>query len=245
MSTGKDITPFECTICGDCCTKFSIKVKPWVEDGVVHLVKDGSIGVEIWPWEARILAMMSEVAGASLILMPSNVMLDSKRDNAIVLSYIIANRDCPFVKDKKCSVYADRPNVCRYFPLVLARAGVRTSDRCPETITPKKRSSATENAEVLKRTYPDGVPYLKADLYIHERIIDLLGTLEQQGKVIWEWKPDPEKVLKKVQDQEWKDLLEYLVEIEAMTTKEVEELVKDMLSMEDIDDKVDFKLLTI
>jgi len=236
---------FHCTVCGECCTDFNIILNPWAEDGVVHLAQDESIGVEIWPWEAKILAALSKETNAGLVLMPSNLMLEKGRDTAVVLSYLIANTDCPFVVDKKCTVYENRPNVCRYFPVVLASVGVRTSGRCPETIIPKKRASAKENADILKRTYPDGIVYLQSDLYTHERMIDLFGRMEMEGKVEWDYDPDPGLILQKVQDQQWKDLLDFLIEIKAMTPKEVEDLVFDLLSIKDMDDKVDFKLLTL
>lgn len=236
---------FSCSVCGDCCTGFSLTVDPWVEDGQVHLIRDGSIGVEVWPWEARIMLKMSMATDAGLVLLPSNLRVDSKRGLPIAISYIIANDICPFVMDRKCTIYEDRPNVCRYFPLVLARAGVRTSDRCPETVTPKMGSSGKANADALRRTYPDGIPYLQSDLYVHERLIDLLGRLEMEGHVEWDFRPDPDEVLKKVKDQQWMDLLEFIVDIDAMTMKDVEDLVRDLVYIENIDDKVDFKLLTL
>ena len=98
---------------------------------------------------------------------------------------------------------------------------------------------------MVKRTYPDGVVYLQSDLYIHERMIDLFGRLEMDGRLEWDYDPDPGLILQRVQDRQWKDLLDFLIDIKAMTAKEVEELVFDLLSIEDMDDKVDFKLLTI
>lgn len=237
--------PFECTECGDCCRRFEVVIDPWVEEGIVHMVRDGSIGVEVWPWEARELITSSMAGDLGLVLLPSNIIVDSMRKRAVALSYFIANEDCPFQEGKLCTIYTKRPNVCRYFPLVLAKSGVRITERCPEAARPRMGTDATANAEALRKAYDEAVTCILRDIFYHEHMVNLLGELELTGEVAWDWSPDPGEVLRMVQDQEWMDLLEFIVDTGMMSAGEVEEMVTRWLLAEGIEDKVDIKLLTL
>lgn len=245
MKSHKKGERFECTVCGDCCTGFSVVIDPWVEDGIVHMVREGSVGVEVWPWEARLLIPEAQASGKDLILLPSNVILDKMRDTAIALSYFVANESCPFLEGKECTIYKERPNVCRYFPLVLGSSGLDLSDRCPETVRPRTRATGKDKAQALRDIYGDHLDHMMRDIYIHENQVDLLGRLELDGAVKWDWEPDPDHVLKKVQGQEWMDLLEFIIDIGFMTSKEAERMVVDLLYAENLDEKIDLGMFLL
>jgi len=236
---------FNCTICGECCRGFNVIIDPWKEGGVVHLVKDNSVGVEVWPWEARELIMQSAAKDAGLIVMPSNLIMDTTRNLAVVLSYFIANEDCPLQVDKKCSIHAVKPNVCRYFPLVMGRPSIKISDRCPVSVKPKKTQSSKAMANSLKETYGNGFSALLMDVYSHDMVMDLVGTMELKGSVKWDLDPNPDHVLQKVRDQQWSDLLEFMIFIGFLTPEKVQALIADLVDPEGIEEKVDVRLLSL
>jgi Fe-S-cluster containining protein len=236
---------YECNVCGECCKHFNIIIDPWVEGAMVHMVKDGSVGVEVWPWEARELILQSGTKDAGLVVMPSNVMVDHSRNIAVVMSYFIANEDCPMQKDKKCSIHPVKPNVCRYFPLVMSRPGIRISERCPVSVKVKTGRKSKENLEAMREAYPDGLTYLLMDIYSHEVVTDLVGRMELDGFTKWDMSPDPDKVLQMVQGQNWSDMLEFMIFIGYMRPDDIKALIADLVDPRDIEKKVDVRMVFV
>jgi len=64
------------------------------------------------------------------------------------------NGKCYFLKDGLCSVYDDRPEGCRYYPIVLSKDGKKCirDDFCPNSHTVSKRE-LEEACPKLKRLY--------------------------------------------------------------------------------------------
>lgn len=236
---------YECTACGDCCHGFNVVIDPWAEGAAVHMVKDGSVGVEVWPWEARELILQSKAKGKTIVLMPSNVMVDRSRNMAVALSYFIANEDCPMQKGKLCGIHPVKPNVCRYFPLVMGRPGISISERCPVSIKVKTGKSNKDTVKALREAYGDGVTYLLMDIYSHEVVTDIVGTMGAENFVKWDMAPDPDAALRMVQAQNWSDLLEFMIFVGFMKPDEIKGLIADVVNPKGIEEKVDIRILSL
>jgi len=236
---------YKCTVCGECCRHFNVVIDPWTEGAVVHMVKDGSVGVEVWPWEARELILQSGAKNAGIVLMPSNVMVDRSRNMAVALSYFIANEDCPMQKGKFCSIHEVKPNVCRYFPLVMGRPGIHISERCPVSIKVKTGRSNKDTVKALREAYGDGVAYLLMDIYSHEMVTDIVGTMGIENFAKWDLAPDPDAALRMVQAQNWSDLLEFMIFVGYMKPNGVKGLIADLVDPKGIEDKVDIRILSL
>jgi len=52
--------------------------------------------------------------------------MDQHRMPGVKMKHKEGSRECPFVTEEGCSVYADRPTVCRYYP--LGHMGMRNAD---------------------------------------------------------------------------------------------------------------------
>jgi len=241
----KPTKKFECDQKGDCCRDFNVTIDPWKEGGVVHMVKDGSVGVEVWPWEARELIMRSAGKEENVVVMPSNLMLDRSRNIAVAISYFIANDACPMQNGNRCSIHDTKPNVCHYFPLVMGRPGIRISERCPMPVKPRKAKGAKANLIALREFFGNGVDYLLMDIHAHEYVMDLVGTMELKGFAKWDLDPNIDVVFNMVQGTQWSDFLEYMIFIGFLTPEKVQKFIQEVTDLEDIEKKVDLRLLPL
>lgn len=92
---------FECKKCGECCKKFGLK--GWLP---------------LWEWEAEKLKQVAEGKNISLNLQPIDMALDKRSGLAFFIHYVLIQEPCPFLINNQCSIYEDRPLVCRSFPLL-------------------------------------------------------------------------------------------------------------------------------
>lgn len=243
--TPKPAKRFVCDQKGDCCRDFNVIIDPWKEGGVVHMVRDGSVGVEVWPWEARELILRSKEKKEKTVVMPSNLMLDRSRNSAVALSYFIANDGCPMQVGNLCSIHDVSPNVCHYFPLVMGRPGIRISERCHMPIKPRKTKGAKANLEALREVFGDGVDYLLMDIHAHEYVMDLVGTMELKGFAKWDMDPNTDVVFNMVKATQWSDFLEYMIFIGFLTPEKVQKFIAEVTNPKDIEKKVDLRLLPL
>jgi Fe-S-cluster containining protein len=106
----------KCGMCGWCChfTKetdlsfeedFSLRKYVLEKQGVVYLFPLSSCNLTL-TFEEKVRL---EKLGAKII--PKRVYVDGT-----VIDYTFDAKVCPFLKDNKCSVYLDRPHICKCFP---------------------------------------------------------------------------------------------------------------------------------
>ena len=95
---------FKCTQCAGCCTNFASS-------------KDG--GVSMFEWEKNVVEQRAKQRNLSLIIEPFAIY--PVPDGYVAYEYMIKNPSCPFLKDKQCTIYHDRPLTCRLFPLRFLR----------------------------------------------------------------------------------------------------------------------------
>lgn len=95
---------FECRRCGYCCSDFG-----------------KSKTLPVFEFEIPILKKQAKNKGIVLVFVPENIFLDKKSGGLFCLNYGMAVMPCPFlIKEKKfysCSIYKNRPLICRKFPL--------------------------------------------------------------------------------------------------------------------------------
>jgi len=93
---------FKCKNCGACCRDFG-KHK----------------NLPLFEWEAEDLRKIAKERGIELNIKPTkdNIHLDKKSGEMFSLLYGMFNVPCPFHIDNKCSIYEQRPLICRQFPL--------------------------------------------------------------------------------------------------------------------------------
>jgi len=93
---------FDCKKCGKCCESF------------------GNLGncLPLFEWEVDELKSIAQKEGLILDIKPFIFWLDKKSGFAFTIQYGLFNEPCPFLKNKSCSIYENRPLICRQFPLL-------------------------------------------------------------------------------------------------------------------------------
>ena len=91
---------FKCNNCGYCCSNF------------------GPAGtLPVFHWEMKKLKAIAMEKNISLTFIPENVYYDSISKEIFFINYGMKNMPCPFLEDNKCSIYENRPLICRSFPI--------------------------------------------------------------------------------------------------------------------------------
>lgn len=91
---------FKCYNCGYCCSNF------------------GPAGtLPIFHWEKKKLEAIATKKNISLNFIPENVYYDSISKKIFFVNYGMKNMPCPFLKNNKCSIYNERPLICKSFPI--------------------------------------------------------------------------------------------------------------------------------
>jgi len=90
---------FECQKCGQCCKDF------------------GGGFLPLWEWEADKLKKLAEKNNIVLNLEPLSMLFDKRSRLAFSIQIKLSQEPCPFLVNNRCSIYEERPLVCRCFPL--------------------------------------------------------------------------------------------------------------------------------
>lgn len=94
---------FECKKCGWCCKNFS--------------QNKGISGLPLFEWEKDKFEKLAEKKGIKLYFQPTDLIFDKRSGKHICITFSMENEPCPFLENNQCSIYSERPIVCRSFPL--------------------------------------------------------------------------------------------------------------------------------
>ncbi|MEK6949432.1 MAG: YkgJ family cysteine cluster protein [Nanoarchaeota archaeon] len=118
---------FKCSQCGSCCShirgmmpredKEFIQEMAYGKLPLVQLIPMEKMSFPLWDWEAARFKKWQKEANVDGKLKPSRGILDLNSNKAIIVTYYMDSDACPFLKEKKCSIYyTKRAYVCRLFP---------------------------------------------------------------------------------------------------------------------------------
>jgi Fe-S-cluster containining protein len=94
---------FECKCCGVCCSNFGDADHKYLP---------------IFEWEVEVYKKLAKQKNIKIGFKPVHYLLETKSGIVFVYLYGMTTEPCPFLKDKKCSVYENRAIICRQFPLL-------------------------------------------------------------------------------------------------------------------------------
>ncbi len=115
-SPNKDV--FACNRCGCCCR--GIKRKFPGEPHKILFRTGGSenIGLPLFEWEMEKLKEEAEKRGSEISIKPLQYFYDKKAEKAVIVTWHLDHSTCPFLGDNDCTIYENRPGVCRMFPVI-------------------------------------------------------------------------------------------------------------------------------
>ncbi|MEA3201377.1 MAG: putative zinc- or iron-chelating domain [Thermoplasmata archaeon] len=133
--------------CGWCCTHLTRQVPreearatgafraALREMGVYHCRDAVTTGLSLSNAEADALRRRAAERRMRLPLHPRTYLLETRRRLAVVLDWHLSREVCPFYADYQCTVYEDRPLVCRAFPVMVA-SPMSLAPACPKVPAP-------------------------------------------------------------------------------------------------------------
>lgn len=183
---GPEQGSFECHRCGTCCTSlrgiWSDEETPlgsMAGERIYRLPTPG--GLRIFAWEAGPFDPGR--------LDPLLVVADGRRERLVALAYELDARTCPqYDEDVGCTIYEDRPLVCRAYPLLVVSGErgpeVTVSGLCPGRVAVAERAREADRPEpVLAEAYPDAfAPALAVPATVNA-LTDVVAFLESADVV--------------------------------------------------------------
>lgn len=124
----KSCTEKVCKKCGWCCTnlgkdiglnkeeKEKLRKLVFEKSGVIYLRDVSRFYLAMSKEEKEKLEKRGKELGIDVDIKPNKMLYDKKTGKVIIYDYYLNHGQCPFYRDKECSVYEDRPIACRKFP---------------------------------------------------------------------------------------------------------------------------------
>lgn len=185
---------FSCHGCGACCTGLRERgtAQGFAElaPGVYRLPTPG--GLRVLAWEADVFDEAE--------LKPAVVVADKTRDELVVLCYELEADTCPNLEPEtnRCTVYADRPLVCRAFPLIVEPgqdgSSIAASSVCGARVPMEELDEGRPRAEALAEAYPQAFAPALAVPQLWRWLLQLVAFLAEMGAVDPREGLDPETV---------------------------------------------------
>jgi Fe-S-cluster containining protein len=130
--------------CGYCCTHlerdvpgdeaYSVRMfhKELRGLGVYHCDDGVAVGLSISNAEAEAFRRIAKARKIKAPMHPRTFLLETRRRLAVVVDWHFPHVSCPFYQDYKCTVYDDRPLVCRAFPVMAPSPRWSLAPSCPK-----------------------------------------------------------------------------------------------------------------
>lgn len=179
---------FHCHRCGHCCTNLTDR---W-DDGrhadrfqalgqtpIYRVPTPG--GLRMFSWEAPPFPAEN--------LVPMLVLLDKQRERPVALAYELQAKRCPrYDEDSGCTIYDQRPMVCKAYPLLVVQGeggpSVAVSEPCPGKVPVLGAVQATSEPErVLFGLYPGEAGAALAVPALVNHLTELVGFLASAGVI--------------------------------------------------------------
>lgn len=101
--------------------------------GVYHCRDRTTVGLSLSNAEASALRRVGDERGVRHRLHPRTFLLESRRRVAVVLDWHFPHVSCPFYEDYRCTVYDERPLVCRAYPVMAPAPSWKLAPECPRS----------------------------------------------------------------------------------------------------------------
>lgn len=238
---------FNCSQCGSCCSNLRGMVpredKDFLEKmaygkmPLVQLVPLEQMTFPLYDWEAKRFMKWQNEVEIDAKIKPARAILDLNTNKAIIVSYFMDSDACPFLKEKKCSIYyTKRAYVCRLFPFnrgPFLKVGDQPSKNnmfgecgALENILPKMPNKFEDMIYFLSKSFPDGsfenaIQHDYIIEWINKTIISLMKKKLLRPALNYPY----DFLLKRLNNSEKINFTEFLVEIGFHSREEMDNLI--------------------
>jgi len=237
---------FQCNQCGSCCShirgmmpredKEFIQEMAYGKLPLVQLIPIEKMSFPLWDWEAKRFKEWQHEVKVDGKIKPLRGILDLDRNKAIIVTYFMDADACPFLKEKKCSIYyTKRAYVCRLFPFNRGPF-LKTNEKpkkenmfgtcgAMDPLMPNIPQTYDDMVKFLSKAFPDGsfenaVQFDYITEWVNKTIIDLMRKKLLRPAINYPY----EFFLKRFNNTEKIDFTDFLVDIGYIDNKE--ELLK-------------------
>ncbi len=242
------IPKFQCIQCGQCCSH----IRGMISEEEKEFLKENAYGklplVQLFPiermsfplfdFEAKRFKEWQKEVDIDAKILPSRVILDLNSNKSIIVTYYMDYDSCPFLKNNKCLIYdKKRAFICRLFPFnkgPFLNTGENLKKEemfgsCPsmKDIIPKlkdnnKKELVTQLHDAFGEDFLDIIEYDYLTEWINRLIITLMKSKEIKPAMNYPYN----FLLKRINNSEKVDLMDFLKEKGIKSTDEIERLIK-------------------
>jgi len=251
---------FNCIQCGQCCSH----IKGFISEDEKEFLKEYAYGklplIQLFPienmslplfdFEAKRFKEWEKETNINAKIMPSRVILDQNTNKSIIVTYYMDYDSCPFLNDNKCLIYSKkRAFICRFFPFnkgpfLKTGEDFKVKDMfgsCPslKDILPKldnkdKKHLVNQLQKTFSEDFLNIIQYDHITEWINKLIVDLIKEEKIKPAMNMPYK----FLLKRINNSEKIDLMDFLVGEGIKTKEEVENLINNFDNNTDAKDKL-------
>ena len=255
-----EIPQFQCSACGKCCSRIqgltSISEKKFIEEygygkmPLVQVIPAEEMTFPLWDFEAKRFKKYEKEVKVDAKIRPSRGVLDLNSNKFIVFTYHMNSKACPFLIDSgKCKIYdTRRAFICHLFPLnksPFLNTGEEDSSRmfgnCVNILDIIEKLNYDDKKELIIQLYSSfGETFLAAIQhdYVMEWSNKLIMTLMKEKGIRPAMNYPYGMFLKRIENSEKIDLMDFLVASGYKTREEVDELIRRFETLQDAKEKV-------
>jgi Fe-S-cluster containining protein len=238
---------FKCIQCGECCShirgmiseeeKEFLKKNAYGKLPLVQLFPIEKMSFPLFDFEAKRFKQWQVEVNVDAKIMPSRVIFDLNSNKSIIVNYYMDYGSCPFLNDNKCLIYdKKRAFICRLFPFnkgPFLNIGEELNKEdmfgsCPSMKNILQELDGGNKKILVKQLYEsfgnELLNIIQYD-YITEWVNKLIIGLMREGKIKPAMNYPYNHLLKRINNSEKIDLMDFLVEEKVKTREEIENLI--------------------
>ncbi len=239
------IPKFKCIQCGQCCSNIrgmiSEEEKEFLKEyaygklPIINLFPIEKMSLPLLDFEAKRFKEWAKELNIDAKIKPAKVIFDLNTNHSIVFAYYMDYDSCPFLKDNKCLIYdKKRAFICRFFPFnkgPFLKTGeeLKTKELFGSCPSLKEILPELKDPELVKQLYGSfGEDFLNIIEYDHitEWANKLIIELMKENKIKPAMNHPYNFLLKRINNSEKIDLMDFLVQKGIKTPEEIENLIK-------------------
>ncbi|MBI2577134.1 YkgJ family cysteine cluster protein [Candidatus Woesearchaeota archaeon] len=244
----EEIPKFSCSACGKCCSHIRGMISDEEKDflrkfafgklPLVQVIPIDKMSFPLFDFEAKRFREWAKEAAVDAKIQPSRVVLDLNSNKAIIVTYAMDYDACPFLKEGKCSIYyTKRAFICRMFPFNrgpflktgenpkkedLFGSCCRMEPILPRLDDSSKDALVQQLYHSLSSEFLNVVQFDFMHEWINKTIVGLMKTRILRPAVNYPY----EFLLKRIENSEKIDLMDFLVEAGVKARGEVDALIQ-------------------